>query len=79
MDRFAYFTIRLQIPARPETDHLAGILEDLGTGAKRPFESAEELVRLVRAGGAGHAPAGDSIMPPETRPGNTGDGSAGHP
>jgi hypothetical protein len=45
-ERFEYFRLRLtrsgQYPER-----LAGLVERLGSGEKRSFDSAEELLRLI--------------------------------
>jgi hypothetical protein len=43
---FEYYMLRLSRAAHP-ADGLAGQVERLGTGEKRRFGSAEELVRLV--------------------------------
>ena len=43
---FEYYMLRLSRAVHPE-DGLAGQVERLGTGEKRRFESAQELVRLV--------------------------------
>lgn len=55
---FEYYMLRLSRSGYP-ADALAGQVERLGTGEKRRFDSAEELVRLlalwseaVPAGGA---------------------------
>jgi len=44
--RFDYFMIRLSRTAR-QPDRVAGMVERLGSGEKRSFETGEQLVRLV--------------------------------
>ncbi len=43
---FEYYMLRLSRSGH-QPDELAGQVERLGTGEKRRFESAQELVRLV--------------------------------
>ena len=43
---FEYYMLRLS-RSRNEAEGLAGQVERLGSGEKRRFDSAEELVRLV--------------------------------
>jgi hypothetical protein len=49
-ERFDYFMVRLSRSAG-EPDRLAGLIERLGSGEKRSFETGEQLVRLVGAWG----------------------------
>jgi hypothetical protein len=49
-ERFDYFMVRLSRSAA-EPDRLAGLIERLGSGEKRSFETGEQLVRLVGAWG----------------------------
>jgi hypothetical protein len=48
-ERFEYFMVRLTRFAR-QPDRLAGLVERLGTGEKRSFDTGEQLVRLVGGG-----------------------------
>ena len=48
-ERFEYFMVRLTRNAS-EPDRVAGLVERLGSGQKRSFDTGEQLVRLV--GGA---------------------------
>ena len=51
-ERFEYFMVRLtRSPHDP--DRVAGLIERLGSGQKRSFDTGEQLVRLV---GGGFAP-----------------------
>jgi hypothetical protein len=51
-ERFEYFMVRLtRSPRNP--DRVAGLIERLGSGQKRRFDTGEQLVRLV---GGGFAP-----------------------
>lgn len=45
-ERFDYFMIRLSRSDR-EPDRVAGLVERLGSGEKRSFETGEQLVLLV--------------------------------
>ena len=45
-DRFEYFMVRLTRNAS-EPDRVAGLVERLGSGQKRSFDTGEQLVRLV--------------------------------
>ena len=45
-DRFEYFMVRLTRSAR-EPERVAGLVERLGSGEKRSFDTGEQLVRLV--------------------------------
>jgi hypothetical protein len=59
-ERFEYFMVRLTRSAR-EPDRVAGLIEWLGSGEKRNFDTGEQLVRLV-----GGRFALDSNMQPTT-------------
>ncbi|MBA3522129.1 MAG: hypothetical protein H0T90_06495 [Gemmatimonadales bacterium] len=48
-ERFDYFMIRVTRSQR-EPDRVAGLIERLGSGEKRSFETGEQLVRLVGGG-----------------------------
>ena len=52
-ESFAYFTVRLRHTDGVEDEPLAGLIERLGTGEKRTFEDARELVELLRLWQAG--------------------------
>ena len=52
-ERFDYFMVRLSRSTR-EPQRLAGLIERLGSGEKRSFETGEQLVRLVGAWGEVH-------------------------
>jgi hypothetical protein len=45
-ERFDYFMVRLSRTDR-EPERLAGLIERLGSGEKRSFETGEQLIRLV--------------------------------
>jgi hypothetical protein len=47
--RFEYFMVRLTRSAI-EPDRVAGLIERLGSGEKRSFDTGEQLVRLVGGG-----------------------------
>ena len=47
MPRFAYFTLRLQVPDEPTAFVPTGVVEDLTTGEKREFAGALELLDLL--------------------------------
>jgi hypothetical protein len=51
-ERFEYFMVRLTRSPR-DPDRVAGLIERLGSGQKRTFDTGEQLVRLV---GGGFAP-----------------------
>jgi hypothetical protein len=51
-ERFEYFMVRITRSAH-EPDRVAGLVEQLGSGEKRSFNTGEQLVRLV---GGGFAP-----------------------
>ena len=44
---FSYFLVRLRRTAAGLEGHLAGLVERMGTGEKRSFTSADELLALV--------------------------------
>ncbi|MFL5403112.1 MAG: hypothetical protein ACJ8BF_09890 [Gemmatimonadales bacterium] len=48
-ERFEYFMVRITRSAR-EPDRVAGLVERLGSGEKRSFNTGEQLVRLVGGG-----------------------------
>lgn len=48
-ERFEYFMLRLTRSAL-EPDRVAGLIERLGSGEKRSFDTGEQLVRLVGGG-----------------------------
>jgi hypothetical protein len=48
-ERFEYFMVRLTRSAL-EPDRLAGLVERLGSGEKRSFDTGEQLVQLVSGG-----------------------------
>ena len=52
VERFEYFMFRLTRSPR-DPDRVAGLIERLGSGQKRSFDTGEQLVRLV---GGGFAP-----------------------
>lgn len=45
--RFGYFVVQTQVVRDATGVALTGVLEDLGTGEKRPFSGGEGLARLV--------------------------------
>lgn len=51
--QFRYYMIRVQTPANAaptdDSPELSGVVERLGSGEKRDFSDAAELVRLVTA------------------------------
>jgi hypothetical protein len=52
-ERFDYFMVRLSRSSQ-EPHRLTGLIERLGSGEKRSFETGEQLVRLVGAWGEVH-------------------------
>ncbi|MEO6055839.1 MAG: hypothetical protein ABIQ49_03290 [Gemmatimonadales bacterium] len=52
--RFDYFMIRIS-QRDGEPARVAGLIERLGTGEKRSFESGEQLLDLFAAWRAGHS------------------------
>ena len=48
-ERFEYFMVRLT-RSLSEPDRVAGLVERLGSGQKRSFDTGEQLVRLVGGG-----------------------------
>jgi hypothetical protein len=61
-ERFEYFMVRVTRSAR-EPDRVAGLIERLGSGEKRSFDTGEQLAQLV----------GGSFAPPENmQPGENG-------
>lgn len=70
-ERFEYFMVRLTRSAHAP-DRLAGLIERLGFGEKRSFDTGEHLLRLVSGGFAddakmlpvsGHRNAPESTAP----------------
>ncbi|MCI0436350.1 MAG: hypothetical protein L0271_22315 [Gemmatimonadetes bacterium] len=50
MDRFVYFTIRMRVPdPGGEAAPVSGIIENLATGQKLGFRTADELLHHVSA------------------------------
>ena len=49
LERFEYFMVRLTRSPR-DPDRVAGLIERLGSGQKRSFDTGEQLVRLVGGG-----------------------------
>jgi hypothetical protein len=47
VERFTYFMVRIRRPAELPDATLSGLVEQLATGEKRNFASAEELIRIV--------------------------------
>jgi hypothetical protein len=47
MDEYDYFMVRIRRPGSAPPHLLCGVMERLGTGEKRIFESGEELLRLM--------------------------------
>ena len=45
-DRFEYFMLRLT-RSELEPDRVAGLIQQLGSGEKRSFNTAEQLVELI--------------------------------
>lgn len=67
MIRFAYFTLRLRLPAdAPASPASAGVVEDLTTGEKHEFAGARELLELLGMERGDH-----SNMQPGRDPGQT--------
>jgi len=52
---FSYFLIRLRRTAHGPDGGLAGLVERLGTGEKKSFASADELLALVSGSGSAFA------------------------
>jgi hypothetical protein len=48
-ERFEYFMVRITRSSR-EPGRVAGLIERLGSGEKRSFDTGEQLVRLVNGG-----------------------------
>ena len=70
-ERFDYFMIRLTRSDR-EPNRVAGLVERLGSGEKRSFETGEQLVGLV-----GEWATPDRKMQPATGDGNAVRGGIG--
>jgi hypothetical protein len=54
LERFEYFMVRLTRSANAP-DRLTGLIERLGFGEKRSFDTGEQLLRLVSSGFADDA------------------------
>jgi hypothetical protein len=67
-ERFEYFMIRLTRSDR-DPDRVAGLVEWLGTGEKRSFETGDQLIQMV---------GGWSALNLNLQPA-TGHSNAGHP
>ena len=69
MPRFAYFTLRLQVPDdAADTGAPTGVVEDLATGEKRNFSGERELLEVLGV------ERGDGKMQPGDGPGQTWEG-----
>lgn len=55
--RFDYFMIRIS-QRRGDPERIVGLIERLGTGEKRSFETGAQLLKLVAAWQAGHSNMG---------------------
>jgi hypothetical protein len=49
VERFNYFMVRIRRPGERPDASFSGLVEQLATGEKRSFGSAEELIRIVRS------------------------------
>ena len=48
MDRFTYFMIRVRHPEPGDAaSALSGVIERLGHGEKKPFDTSEQLLQLI--------------------------------
>jgi hypothetical protein len=57
---YGYFVLQARATRGPEGIELTGVLENLGTGEKQPFEGREELVRMIEAWERRPGPGGKS-------------------
>lgn len=74
-DQFAYFMVRIRVPAPGDPATVAGVVERLGTGRKHAFPDGQELLRVLADWS--HAP---SKMGGARETGNAGDaGTGGRP
>lgn len=76
-ERFEYFMVRLTRSALAP-DRLAGLIERLGFGEKRSFDTGEQLLRLVSGGFADDAkmqPVSGHRNAPESTNASLEDGS----
>jgi hypothetical protein len=74
-ERFEYFMVRLTRSPR-EPDRVAGLIERLGSGQKRSFDTGEQLVQLVGGGFAlelNMQPAASDRNAPSDQPGPSPD------
>jgi hypothetical protein len=46
---FAYFILRMRRASPTDSQGFSGVVERLGTGDKRSFESGDELLRLLNS------------------------------
>ena len=46
-ERLGYFLVRVRRPATGGAGEFAGLVERLGTGEKRAFQTGDELARVV--------------------------------
>jgi hypothetical protein len=49
--RFGYFVLQTRTERQGETIRIAGVVENLATGEKQRFESADDLARVLREWG----------------------------
>jgi hypothetical protein len=71
-ERFEYFMVRITRSSR-EPSRVAGLIERLGSGEKRSFDTGDQLVQLV---GGGFAPE-FNMQPAEGRRNAASPGSSG--
>lgn len=44
---YSYFMLQARVTRGPEGIKLTGVLENLGTGEKRPFDGSDAVVRMI--------------------------------
>ena len=72
MIRFAYFTLRLRLPAgTPAGPASTGVVEDLTTGEKHEFAGPRELLELLGMERGDHSNMQPGSDPGQTRPGES--------
>lgn len=49
LESFTYFMVRVRRPPGERAPGLVGVIERVGTGEKREFETSDELVRTMLA------------------------------
>lgn len=49
--RYGYFVLQARVIREPGDPQISGILENLSTGEKHPFEGCDALARLLEAWG----------------------------